>query len=194
MKVVIIKYNAGNVLSVEHALKRLGVDALLSSDADTISNADRVIFPGVGEASSTISYLHQHGLAKLIPTLKQPFLGICLGLQLMCKHSAEGDVECLGIFSQSVKRFAPKQKVPHIGWNNLSEMKGPLFAGCSEESYFYFVHSFYAELGDATAAITDYINPFSSVLQRDNFFATQFHPEKSGAEGEKILRNFVELN
>jgi glutamine amidotransferase len=199
MKIVIIKYNAGNIRSVDFALQRLGVSALITADPEEIRSADRVIFPGVGEASTTMSYLKHHKLDTLICDLRQPVLGVCLGLQLMCAHSEEGDIECLGIFPEKVKKFVPLPeetalfKVPHMGWNSISGLKTPLFNQISEEEYFYFVHSFYATTGADTVAICDYLVPFSAALQRDNFYATQFHPEKSGKTGAKILENFINL-
>lgn len=199
MKIVIIKYNAGNIRSVDFALQRLGVQAPISADPDEIRSADRVIFPGVGEASTTMSYLRQHKLDTLICDLRQPVLGICLGLQLMCSHSEENDTECLGIFPEKVMKFIPQSeaptlfKVPHMGWNSISGLKTLLFENISEDEYFYFVHSFYATTGVDTAAICNYIVPFSAVLQRDNYYATQFHPEKSGKAGAKILENFINL-
>jgi len=199
MKVVIIKYNAGNIRSVDFALQRLGVSALITDDHDEIRSADRVIFPGVGEASTTMNYLIANHLDKLICDLKQPLLGVCLGLQLMCTHSEEGDTTCLGIFPEKVRKFevlasdSVSLKIPHMGWNSVTRLKTPLFTGISEEDYFYFVHSFYATAGPDTAATCDYLIPFSAALQRDNFYATQFHPEKSGATGAKILRNFINL-
>jgi glutamine amidotransferase len=199
MKIVIIKYNAGNIRSVDFALQRLGVSALISDDHDEIRSADRVIFPGVGEASTTMSYLKNNRLDTLICDLKQPVLGVCLGLQLMCAHSEEGDTQCLGIFPEKVKKFLANPghptliKIPHMGWNSVSALKTPLFNGISEEDYFYFVHSYYATTGADTAATCNYIVPFSAALQRDNFYATQFHPEKSGKTGAKILANFINL-
>ena len=199
MKIVIIKYNAGNIRSVDFALQRLGVSALITADPDEIRNADRVIFPGVGEASTTMSYLKYHKLDALICDLHQPVLGVCLGLQLMCAHSEEGDTECLGIFPEKVKKFVLSQddstsfKIPHMGWNSISGLKTPLFDRISDEDYFYFVHSFYATTGVDTAATCNYLVPFSAALQRDNFYATQFHPEKSGKTGARILENFLNL-
>jgi len=193
VEVVIIKYNAGNIMSVEFALNRLGVYPLITDDHETIRNADRVIFPGVGEASTTMKYLRKRNLDTLITSLKQPVLGICLGLQLMCSHSEEGDTDCLGIFDEQVKKFEGPLKVPHMGWNSIHNLKGELFEPMFERQYVYFVHSFYAETGDNTAAETEYIVPFSAALQRDNFYATQFHPEKSGEIGARILKNFIEL-
>jgi glutamine amidotransferase len=195
MNVVVIRYGAGNIQSVMFALQRLGVNPVLSSDPDVISKADKVIFPGVGEASGTMQHLKLSGLDKVIPQLKQPFLGICLGLQLMCKHSEEGNVDCLGIFDLNVKKFIPiiGFKVPHVGWNTIQQLKGPLFKGIAEDSYVYYVHSYYAETGKETCAETDYINLFSAALSKDNFHAVQFHPEKSGAVGEAILQNFINI-
>jgi glutamine amidotransferase len=199
MKIVIIKYNAGNIESVNNALNRLGVNAEITADPGKIRNADKVIFPGVGEASTTMEYLRRHKLDKLIVSLRQPVLGICLGLQLMCSHSEEGDTTCLGIFDEKVKRFIPKPgeefitKVPHMGWNAIYNLKSELFSNKLENEYVYFVHSFYAGLGEHTAATCNYIEPFSAALQKDNFFATQFHPEKSGKIGAEILQNFLKI-
>jgi glutamine amidotransferase len=195
MNVVVIRYGAGNIQSVLFALQRLGLNPVLSSDKEVISKADKVIFPGVGEASSTMKELKTSGLDKVIVNLKQPVLGICLGLQLMCKHSEEGNVDCLGIFNLTVKKFTgyDELKVPHVGWDNIQTLKGPLFKGVSDNSFVYYVHSFYAEIGNDTAAVTNYINPFSASLVRDNFNAVQFHPEKSGTVGETILKNFIDL-
>ena len=196
MNLAIIKYNAGNIYSVDYALKRLGISAVVTSDKEQIAKADKVIFPGVGEAGTTMNHLKETGLDRLIVDLKQPVLGICLGMQLLCRHSEEGDADCLGIFDVDVKRFNPQKhedKVPHMGWNNFSEMKGNLFEGLTPEDYVYFVHSFYIPVNEHSAAITDYILPFTSALQKDNFYATQFHPEKSGSVGAKILKNFLEL-
>jgi len=191
--IVIIKYNAGNVYSVSSALKRLGYEAIITSDLEEIKSADKIIFPGVGEASSAMEYLRDTKLDVLIPELKQPFLGVCLGLQLLCSYSEEGDTECLGIFNEVVKRFPPLEKVPHMGWNSVKFGGSKLFENVANESFVYFVHSFFAELSDYTIAETNYIQPFSSALQKDNFYALQFHPEKSGIIGEQILKNFVEL-
>ncbi|VAX20087.1 Imidazole glycerol phosphate synthase amidotransferase subunit [hydrothermal vent metagenome] len=193
MKIVIIKYNAGNVYSVSSALKRLGYDAVITSNFTEIEAADKIIFPGVGEASSAMEYLKQNKLDKLMPELKQPFLGVCLGLQLLCRHSEENDTECLGIFDQEVKLFPPAEKVPHMGWNSVKTSNNKLFTGLSGNSYVYFVHSYFAELSEHTIAETDYIVPFSAALNKDNFYAVQFHPEKSGKVGEQILKNFIEL-
>lgn len=193
MKIVIIKYNAGNVYSVSSALKRLGYEAIITSDLEEIKSADKIIFPGVGEASSAMEYLKQTKLDVLIPELKQPFLGVCLGLQLLCNYSEEGTIKCLGIFNKDVKRFPPKEKVPHMGWNSVKYSDSKLFTNVPDESFFYFVHSYFAGLSKNTIAETNYILPFSSALQKDNFYALQFHPEKSGKIGEQILKNFIEL-
>ena len=196
MKVVIIKYNAGNICSVDYALKRLGVDAEISADPAVIRSADKVIFPGVGEAETTMEHLKATGLDKLIKELKQPVLGICLGMQLMCSHSEEGNADCLGIFDVDVKRFVPKRhedKVPHMGWNTIAQTNSDLFNGFDKDEYVYFVHSYYVPVNKHTAAVTDYIHPFSAALHKDNFYATQFHPEKSGGVGERILKNFLAL-
>ncbi len=199
MRVAIIKYNAGNIMSVHYALQRLGIEAEVTDDIEKIRSADKVIFPGVGEASTTMNYLKKHRLDEVIRSLKQPVLGICLGMQLMCKHSTEGDVECLGIFNEEILRFNPAPgkehitKVPHMGWNDISGLKSVLFDTSIENQYVYFVHSFYATLGIHTIATCNYIVPFSAAMQKDNFYATQFHPEKSGPVGEKILKNFIEV-
>jgi len=196
MKVVIIKYNAGNICSVDYALKRLGVDAEISADPAVIRSADKVIFPGVGEAETTMEHLKATGLDKLIKELKQPVLGICLGMQLMCSHSEEGNADCLGIFDVDVKRFIPKRhedKVPHMGWNTIAQTNSALFNGFDKDEYVYFVHSYYVPVNEHTAAVTDYIHPFSAALHKDNFYATLFHPEKSGGVGERILKNFLAL-
>jgi glutamine amidotransferase len=200
MKVAVVKYNAGNIFSVVHALKRMGVEPLLTDSEVELRSADKVIFPGQGEASNAMSYLRERGLDKVIPSLTQPVLGICIGQQLMCRHSEEGDTDCLGIFNAEVKRFVPvkhEDKIPHMGWNSLSLLKGEdkksPFKGDLEGLFVYFVHSFYVPVCEDTAAITEYIHPFSAAMQKDNFFATQFHPEKSGEVGQQILRNFLEL-
>lgn len=199
MNIVIIKYNAGNIESVNNALNRLGVDAEITADPEKIRNADKVIFPGVGEASTTMTYLRDNKLDELIVSLKQPVLGICLGLQLMCSHSEENDTKCLGIFDEKVKRFVPKPgkefvtKVPHMGWNAIKDLKSDIFSAELDNEYVYFVHSFYAEKSIHTIATCDYILPFSAALHRDNFYATQFHPEKSGSIGAKILEKFLKL-
>lgn len=191
----VIRYNAGNVLSVMNALSRIGSDAVLTDDPDTIISSDRVIFPGVGEASSAMSYLREKGLDEVIKGLTQPFLGICLGMQLMCSSSEEGNVECLGIFPERVSLFPRDRgfKIPHMGWNTLERTSGPLFRGIQDEEYAYFVHSYYVPSSSASAALTEYDGiTFSSALSRDNFHGVQFHPEKSGRTGERILRNFLE--
>lgn len=196
MNVAIIKYNSGNIFSVEHALKRLGIKASVTSDAEKILNADKVIFPGVGQAETTMNFLKHAGFDTLIRSLKQPVLGICLGMQLMCRHSEEGNADCLNIFDIDVKRFRPlkhEDKVPHMGWNTVSNINSNLFDSTIENQYVYFVHSYYVPICDHTAATTDYIHPFSAALHKDNFYATQFHPEKSGSIGEKILQNFLNL-
>lgn len=196
MKVAIIKYNAGNIRSVDYALKRLGVEAVVTADEAVLRAADKVIFPGVGEAETTMRFLRANGMDRLLKELRQPVLGICLGMQLMCRHSEEGNVDCLGIFDADVKRFVsknPEDKVPHMGWNTIAQTDSALFKGFTEEEFVYFVHSYYVPLGDCTAAITDYIVPFSAALHKDNYYATQFHPEKSGSVGERILQNFLTL-
>lgn len=193
MDVVIIKYNAGNVVSVANTLNRLGVEPVYSDDPEVIRKADKVIFPGVGEASTAMNYLRKTKLDQLLPTLTQPFFGICLGLQLMCKHSEENDTLCMGIFDLEVKRFENKLKVPQIGWNMIHNLKTPLFHNLPEHPYIYFVHSYYAETGKNTIAVSDYVNPFSAALHKNNFYALQGHPEKSGKTGQKIIENFLKL-
>lgn len=194
MEIAILKYNAGNVQSVTYALERLGISPLLTDDAHELQRADKVIFPGVGEASTTMQYLRRHQLDRVICNLKQPVLGICLGMQLMCEHSEENDTTCLGIFSEKVKRFSvPNLKVPHMGWNRLSDLHTPLLDQLGEKPYVYFVHSYYVAPGPDTIARADYGLSFSAALHRDNFYATQFHPEKSGDLGARILQNFLDL-
>ena len=193
MDVVIINYNAGNVQSVTYALNRLGIEPILSDDSEVISAADKVVFPGVGEASTAMRFLKTNGLDNLIKELKQPVFGVCLGLQLMCKHSEENDTDCLGIFDREVKKFEPKLKVPQMGWNTLTAKDSVLLEGLPDNPYVYFVHSYYAELSEHTVAKTDYVNPFSAALHKDNFYALQAHPEKSGKVGEQILANFLKL-
>lgn len=196
MGIVIIKYNAGNIFSVDSAMKRLNVDAVVTDDIELIRKADKVIFPGVGEASTTMKYLRETGLDNIIKDLKQPVLGICLGMQLMCKHSEEGDADCLDIFDVDVKRFISQKhedKIPHMGWNTITDVKNPLFDTSLEDQYVYFVHSYYVPINSNTAATTNYILPFSAALHKQNFYATQFHPEKSGSVGEYILTNFLKL-
>jgi len=191
--IAIIKYNAGNIKSVQNALTSLGYECIITDDPAEILNADKVIFPGVGEASSAMHYLKERGLDKAIISLKQPVLGICLGLQLMCRHSEEGDTKCLGIFDTGVKLFPPVDKIPHMGWNNFLTIKGDLFKGLKIEDNVYYVHSYYPDISSCTVATCEYILPFSAAMQKDNFYATQFHPEKSAETGEKILRNFLEI-
>jgi glutamine amidotransferase len=197
MNVVVIRYGAGNIQSVLFALERIGVTPTLSSDPEVIAKADKVIFPGVGEASSTMKELKASGLDKTIKSLKQPILGICLGMQLMCKHSEEGDVDCLDIFDLEVKKLQPSTdlKVPHVGWDAVCNMQGHLFKGCKETEFMYYVHSYYAvpKPGNEVCGITSYITTITAAIMKDNFYAVQFHPEKSGARGELILKNFIEL-
>lgn len=196
MKIAIVKYNAGNIFSVDNAMKRLGIDAKVTADKEELLAADKVIFPGVGEAQTTMNHLKEHRLDELIVNLKQPVLGICLGMQLMCRHSEEGDADCLGIFDTDVRRFIPEKhedKIPHMGWNSIYNLNERLFPKELEQEFVYFVHSYYVPLNDFTAATTDYIIPFSAALQKDNFYACQFHPEKSGKIGEEILKKFLAL-
>ena len=192
MKIAIINYGAGNIQSIKFAFKRLGYEAILTHDEDEIKNADKVIFPGVGEASSAMKMLRQSGLDTLIPQLKQPVLGICLGMQLMCHSSEEGNTEGLGIFNTDVVKFSKKVKVPQIGWNEISNLKTDLFKGISEKEHIYLVHSFYAPLSKETIATSDYGLSYSAALAKDNFYGVQFHPEKSSLVGERILKNFIE--
>lgn len=191
--IAIIKYNAGNVTSVQNALDRLGRTSIVTDDASTILKADRVIFPGVGEASTAMQHLKDKQIDKIITQIKNPFLGICLGLQLMCEYSEEGNTEGLGIFEAKVTRFPPDKKVPHMGWNNMHAITGPLLQGVNQTDDQYYVHSYYAETCTNTTGVCDYIIPFSAVMQKDNFYATQFHPEKSASVGDKILQNFLNL-
>ena len=197
MSTVILKYPAGNIFSVKSALKRLGVDSVVTDDVKALQTADHVIIPGQGEAAVTMEYLHKTGLDNVIRSLKQPVLGICIGMQLMCGHSEEGGgADCLGIFPEiNVKRFVPLkgEKIPHMGWNSLANMKGNLFKGVNDSSYVYFVHSYYVAINPCTAAQTEYADNFSAAIERDNFMAVQFHPEKSGIVGETILKNFLEI-
>lgn len=196
VNVAIIKYNAGNIYSVEYALKRLGIEPVITADIELLQKADKIIFPGQGEASTTMHYLKAHRLDELIINLKQPVLGICIGMQLLCRFSEEGNIDCLGIFDAPVIKFQPEKqadKIPHIGWNSLTHLKSPLYSGIKEEEYVYFVHSYYVPLNENTIAQTGYIQPFSASMHKDNFYAAQFHPEKSGSAGEKIMRNFIEL-
>lgn len=197
MKVAIVKYNAGNVYSVESVLRRLGVEPVLTDDAAELAAADCVLFPGQGEASSAMAYLRSHSLDEVITNLRQPVLGICIGQQLMCRHSAEGDTTCLGIFDTDVRRFeaqSPTDKIPAMGWNELTNLSTPLFKDLPEGSFVYFVHSYYVPSCQYTIATADYIQPFSAAIHKDNFYATQFHPEKSGKVGEQILHNFLDLS
>ncbi|MBT8266639.1 MAG: imidazole glycerol phosphate synthase subunit HisH [Bacteroidia bacterium] len=191
--IAIIDYNAGNISSVRNALDRLGYESIITRDKDEIIVADKVILPGVGEASSAMHYLNEYNLTELIKGLGTPILGICLGMQLMCNYTEEGGIQCLGIFDTKVKMFPPEEKVPHMGWNNLVNLKGELFEGIKDNNDVYFVHSYFAELCPYTSAECDYILPFSAGLQKNNFYATQFHPEKSADIGEQILKNFLEL-
>jgi glutamine amidotransferase len=191
--IAIIKYNAGNISSVQNALKRLGYESVLTDVPEEILSAEKVIFPGVGEAGSTMKYLRETGLDEVIKSVKQPMLGICLGLQLMCKHSEEGDTQCLGIFDAAVRKFTATKKVPHMGWNSFIQIEGPLFKDIVTDQDVYYVHSYYAETSPETIASCEYIHPFSAAMQKDNFYATQFHPEKSADVGEQLLRNFLEL-
>lgn len=191
--IAILKYNAGNIKSVQNALTRLGFDSIITDDPDELKNADKVIFPGVGEASSAMKYLTERGLDKTIVSLTKPLLGICLGMQLMCRYTEEGDTRCLGIFDADVRLFPKVEKIPHMGWNNFLTLKGDLFRNISPDDDVYYVHSYYAEICSSTSATCDYILPFSASMQKENFYATQFHPEKSAEVGELILKNFLEL-
>lgn len=197
MKIAVIDYCAGNVQSVLFALKRSGAEGFLTADAEEIRTADKVIFPGVGEAGSAMNILKETKLDKVIPQLKQPVLGICLGMQLLCEFSEESNTTCMGIFKVKVKKFiSPAEqniKIPHVGWNSIHSMKNSVFSGMKAEDYFYFVHSYYVEKCKNTSAVCDYILPFSAALQKDNFHAVQFHPEKSGVAGEKLLKNFLSV-
>lgn len=199
MKVAVIKYNAGNIMSVEYALQRAGIQPVITNDKDEIKSSDKVIFPGVGEASTTMNYLKKEKLDILIKELKQPVFGICLGMQLMCSYSEEGDTKCIGIFDEKIRRFQPEKgmetitKVPQMGWNTIYNLKTGLFKSLPEKSFVYFVHSFYAVVGPHTIAECNYIAPFSAALQYKNFYATQFHPEKSGDAGARIIENFIAL-
>ena len=196
MNISIVKYNAGNIYSVVNALRRMGIEPLLTDDAEQLKKADRVLFPGQGHAGEAMDYLRARGLDKVIRDLKQPVFGICVGQQLLCKHSEEGDAECIGIFDAEVKRFQPhrhEDKVPCMGWNQLYDIKSPLFKGLTNGDYVYFVHSFYVPVCAETIATADYILPYSASMHKDNFYTCQFHPEKSGKVGERILKNFLEL-
>ncbi len=196
MSTVIIQYNAGNIQSVLYSLERLGVAALVTDDPIKIKDADRVIFPGVGEASTAMQYLKERQLDILIKNLKQPVLGICLGMQLMCTYSEENNTNCLGIFNEQVKQFRPQNnsiKVPQMGWNTITHLQTPLFKGVEENSYAYFVHGYYASIGEHTIAQTNYVLDYSSALHKDNFYGVQFHPEKSANAGEQIIQNFLSI-
>jgi imidazole glycerol-phosphate synthase subunit HisH len=192
--IAIIKYNAGNITSVQNALNRLGYESIITDDEAAIRKADKVIFPGVGEASTAIQYLKERKLDVLIKSLTQPVLGICLGQQLMCSFSEENNTTCLGIFDSTVKLFPPTELVPHMGWNNIEASNSGLFKGISIEDNFYFVHSYYATICENTIATCNYILSFGAAMQKDNFYSTQFHPEKSADVGEKVLRNFLEIS
>ncbi len=196
MNIAIVKYNAGNIGSVENAVRRMGIEPVVTDDVEKIQGADRVIFPGQGEAHSTMAYLKAHRLDEVIVGLKQPVLGICIGMQLLCRHSEEQNTDCLGVFDVDVKRFMPQRhedKVPQMGWNTIEQTKSELFKGFEKPEFVYFIHSFYVPTCEWTIATTDYIQPYSSALHKDNFYATQFHPEKSGSVGERILTNFITM-
>ncbi len=195
MQVAVIKYNAGNIRSVVFALQRLGVEPVVTDVRDVVLSADRVIFPGVGEAAGTMAWLRERGMDRWLPEITRPFLGICLGMQLMCSHSEEGDVSCLGIFPHRVRKFETGSgiKVPHMGWNRLEQVESRLIDPSLEGEYVYFVHSYYVEAGEYTSAVSAYGLPFSAAIEKDNFFATQFHPEKSGEAGSRILQKFLSL-
>ena len=196
MDVAIIQYNAGNICSVVNAFRRLGIEPILTADPLTLSQASHIVFPGQGEAGTTMAFIREKGLDNFIKSLRQPFLGICIGMQLMCRHSEEEDTDCLGIFDVDVCRFKPlrhEDKVPQMGWNTILNLKSPLFNNVESGSYTYFIHSYYAPVCQYTIASTEYILPYSSALHKDNYYATQFHPEKSGKIGEQIIRNFLEI-
>lgn len=194
MKVAIVKYNAGNVCSVSYALQRIGINPIVTDNSEELISADKVIFPGVGEASSAMHYLQSRNLDQLLISLRQPVLGICLGMQLMCSFSEENSTNCLGIFSEKVRLFeTPTLKVPQIGWNSVAKIKSLLFDGIAENDYFYFVHSYFVETSQHAIATTHYGVDYSSALQKDNFYAVQFHPEKSGKVGQRLLENFIRL-
>lgn len=193
MKLVIIDYGAGNIKSIQFAFSRLGIDAVLTNDPNRIKSADKVIFPGVGEASSAMTKLKESGLDSLIPQLEQPVLGICLGMQLMCRSTEEGNTKGLNIFNGDVKRFSNEVKVPQMGWNSIQNLKSELFEGLKEDEYMYLVHSYYAEYTDEAIATSFYEKKYATAVQKGNFYGVQFHPEKSGKSGEKILKNFIEL-
>lgn len=196
MDVAIVKYNAGNIFSVVSALRRLGVEPEITDDPETLQRADRVLFPGQGNARTTMDYLRAHGIDRLIRDLRQPVLGICVGQQLLCRHSEEGDVDCIGVFPAEVKRFrptTPEEKVPAMGWNALHNLSTPLFEGINEDDYVYFVHSFYVPHNEFTIATANYVQPYAAAMHHRNFWATQFHPEKSGKVGERLLANFLNM-
>ena len=196
MNIAIVKYNAGNIYSVVNALRRMGIEPDLTDNAERLAKADKVIFPGQGEARSAMDYLRERRLDEVIRNLRQPVFGICVGQQLLCRHSEEGDTDCIGIFDADVRRFVPsrhEEKVPAMGWNKITDTKSPLFKGFKGDEYVYFVHSYYVPLSADTIATADYIQPDSAALAKDNFFATQFHPEKSGSVGARILQNFIDL-
>ncbi len=196
MNIVIVKYNAGNIQSVLYALERIGAEAVVTDNVEEIQAADKVIFPGVGEASTAMNYLRERKLDEVIKNLRQPVLGVCLGMQLMCSYSEENDTECIGIFSERVQRFAPTTpdiKVPQIGWNNIYDLKSNLFSNLKDNRYCYFVHSYFASLGNETIATADYVQPYSAALHKNNFYGVQFHPEKSAEAGEQILKNFINM-
>jgi len=196
MQIAIVKYNAGNIYSVVNAMKRLGIEPILTDDSELLSKADKVLFPGQGNAKEAMTYLKAHHLDQVIANLKQPVLGICVGQQLLCKHSEEGDVDCIGIFDAEVKRFSPQHhedKVPAMGWNEIYDVSTPLLKGLGEHPYTYFVHSYYVPVSNETIATANYILPYSAAMHKDNFYTCQFHPEKSGKIGEQILKNFLEL-
>jgi imidazole glycerol-phosphate synthase subunit HisH len=191
--IAILKYNAGNIQSVQNAVRSLGFDTIVTDREDELESADKIIIPGVGEAGSAMKYLRVKKLDQVIISLKQPVLGICLGLHLLCNFSDEGGTKCLGVFDAAVKKFPPFEKVPHMGWNDFSALKGTLFKNIRSDEAVYYVHSYYAEITDFTLAICDYVLPFSAAMHRENFYAVQFHPEKSADTGMKILKNFLEL-
>ena len=193
MKVAVVKYNAGNTQSVINLLEKLGCEVIVTDDANKLFNADKVILPGVGEASSAMNYLSEKGLDKVIPQIKSPFLGICLGMQLMGKSSEEGNTDCLNIASFEVKKFPPLDLVPHMGWNSMNFNNHPILEGITEQQDLYFVHSYFAEITDECIASCDYINPFAAAIQKDNFYGMQFHPEKSAKVGETLIKNFLSL-
>ena len=196
MQVAILKYNAGNIRSVVNALRRIGCEPIITDSVDVLRSADKIVFPGQGAAGATMTYLKEHGLDNVIRNLTQPVLGICIGQQLLCRHSEEDNTDCLGVFPVDVRRFVPQHKadkVPAMGWNNISGLKTQLFEGVRENDFAYFVHSYYVPVCEYTIATADYIQPFSAGLHKDNFYATQFHPEKSGTVGEKILKNFLDM-